>query len=247
MRVSILREAGYEEAMLGLSLNKNKQVSEMPRVAGVLTNLGGGHNQFLQHIVVWLDVLASRGWWHQFAKYHFKEEQSESTTHTITRKGSFMRLDFLNPDAINPDHIEYLNAILCSGLPESEMYEILTENLPEGFLQRRIVTTNYQTLRTIIDQRYHHKRPEWQQFIRKILHDIEHPEFLEGVVKKQGGKMPERVKTAEIQPELFFGDWSKVFAGCTRPTRGCPKADPKPVPASRVDRIFKALKRITKP
>ena len=51
--------------------------------------------------------------------------------------------------------------------------------LPEGYLQRRLVTMNYENLRNIIAQRTGHRLKLWQVFIDQVLEQVEHPEFLE--------------------------------------------------------------------
>jgi len=56
-------------------------------------------------------------------------------------------------------------------------FNIVKRILPESFLQRRIVCTNYQVLRRIIRQRKNHKLPEWKEVITGILNQIEHKEF----------------------------------------------------------------------
>ena len=54
----------------------------------------------------------------------------------------------------------------------------LKMNLPEGFLQRRVVCTNYKVLRNIIGQREGHRLKLWQTFIDEVLAQAEHPEYL---------------------------------------------------------------------
>ena len=55
---------------------------------------------------------------------------------------------------------------------------VLKMNLPEGFLQRRIVCTNYKVLRNIIQQRRNHRLKWWDHFINQILIQCEYPEYL---------------------------------------------------------------------
>ena len=50
--------------------------------------------------------------------------------------------------------------------------------LPEGFLQRRLVCTNYKVLRNIIAQRTGHRLKFWQQFIDDVIAQVDHPELL---------------------------------------------------------------------
>ena len=136
MRVKILREAGYDEVLLGLSLSFNRSVEGMPQVAQRLCDKDDGHNKFLESIVVWLDITAPRYWWQQEATYRIGiTRQSESTMHTILRK-ELTAQDFIN--SIPVQTLDRLNKLI-----KDELFEQLKNELPEGFLQRRIICTNY--------------------------------------------------------------------------------------------------------
>ena len=54
----------------------------------------------------------------------------------------------------------------------------LKMNLPEGFLQRRLVCTNYKVLRNIIAQRTGHRLKWWQAFVDEVVSQVQHPELL---------------------------------------------------------------------
>ena len=60
---------------------------------------------------------------------------------------------------------------------------VLKMNLPEGFLQRRVVCTNYKVLRNIIAQRTGHRLKQWGVFISEVLAQAQYPEFLTNAVK----------------------------------------------------------------
>lgn len=173
MIVHVLRECGYEQAMLGLSLSFDKPVGDMPKVAEKLYCKEGGHNKFLESIVVWLDVTAPRYWWQQLDTYRTGvTKQSESTMHTIMKReltlGDFADIPLSSLEAIN----NYIRA---------GDFDVVKTVLPEGFLQRRILCTNYQTLRRIIKQRRDHRLKEWQYFIEEIMDQLHHQEFLNDI------------------------------------------------------------------
>ena len=171
MKVRILKECGYAEALLGLSLSYDRPIEDMPPVAEKLCAKDDSESKFLRFIVVWLDIVAPRYWWCQMDTYHIgKEQQSESTMHTVMKRPLTIP-DFATPPLLG--QLEELNDLIARG----EFY-LVKSNLPEGFLQRRIVVTNYQTLRRIIRQRHRHKLPEWQILITTILDQIEHGELL---------------------------------------------------------------------
>ncbi len=171
IEVKVLKESGYEEALLGLSLNKKKDVENMPRVLERLAPLGGGHNKALAFIDVYLDIKACRHWWSQADTYiFFKPQNSESTMHTILDR-ELTQNDFAND--IPESYLNHLNNLL-----KAKDLNTLKDCLPEGFIQRRIVKTNYLSLRNMISQRKNHKMPDWKFFCREIISSVSKPELL---------------------------------------------------------------------
>ena len=59
------------------------------------------------------------------------------------------------------------------------LFEQLLLHLPMSFLQRRIVSTNYQALREIFRQRHDHKLREWRVFCLAVWLRVGHPAFFE--------------------------------------------------------------------
>lgn len=172
MKVIVLREAGWKEAMFGLSLSYKQPIEKMPEVARKLLPKGGSHIKFLESVAVWLDVTAPRYWWQQFDTYRVgMTKQSESTMHTLmNRPLSQQDFEIKIPDTV-------LNAL--NELIEAGDFRKSKAVLPESFLQRREVCTNYRELRHIIGQRYDHRLPEWQFFVGEVLEQVERPFFLE--------------------------------------------------------------------
>jgi len=171
MIVNKLNECGYDEAMIGLSLSYGKKPDGMHQVASKLASKGDGHNKFLESMVVWLDIIAPRYWWQQFDTYRIGiTKQSASTMHTLMNR-ELTQADF--QIAIDYGTLEHLNYLITT-----KQFDLLKNELPEGFLQRRIVCLNYKTLRNIIKQRKTHKLVEWQMFIKNVLEDVQYPWFL---------------------------------------------------------------------
>lgn len=170
MKVKILKEDGYKEAMLGLSLSYGTDKEKAESTAIRLYTKDGGHNKFLESIVVWLDITAPRYFWQQFDTYRIGvTKQSESTMHTILKR-ELTQLDFEDP--IKPIILSNLNDRI-----QKKEFDQIKNELPEGFLQRRIICTNIKTLRNIIAQRKHHKLALWQQFCAEIFAQTNYPEF----------------------------------------------------------------------
>ena len=172
MKVIVMKEAGYEEAMYGISLSFNSDVGRMPDRAEKLAGLDKGHNKFLESICVWLDIDAPRYWWSQFDTYRIGvTKQSESTMHTLTKR-ELTQADFEVP--IYTGTLDYLNHCIRHGyLVDAKA------NLPEAFLQRRIVCTNYKSLRGVVQQRAIHKLVEWQTLIQELYAQLSRPHFLD--------------------------------------------------------------------
>lgn len=172
MHVKVLNEAGYAEAMLGLSLNKNKNPEDMPRVAENLGPMDLGHNKFLESIVIWIDIRLSRDLWSEFDTYRHLSKQSESTMHTIDKR-PLLSTDFVNGD-IPKEHLAELNSLIKSKAPVHQ----IKRRLPEGFLQRRVVRADYKSIRSMIMQRYNHQHPAWPQICLALYSQLEHSSLL---------------------------------------------------------------------
>jgi len=172
MRVLVIEEHGYETALLGLSLSYGQEARGMGAVAQRLRFLGDGHNKFLESIVIWLDVDAPRYFWQQYDTYRVGvTKQSESTMHTMTAR-QLGQEDFAYP--IPPGHLAHLNRLI-----EKKAWEQVKRDLPESFLQRRIVCQNYMSLQRVMRQRKGHRLSEWAIFAKEILRQVAHPELLD--------------------------------------------------------------------
>jgi len=172
-------EAGYKSAMLGLSLSYEvKDLSKMDKTAYRLCDKDGGHNKFLEMIQVWFDVTLPRGLWQQYDTYRTgTTKQSGSTMHTILKK-ELTQTDFYLP--IYPLTLDRLNSLITG-----KEFDKLKNELPEGYLQRRVVNTNYKVLRNIFMQRHDHKWGLWYHVCRAMWAQLEHPELLRTCFEKK--------------------------------------------------------------
>lgn len=176
MKVEILSEHGYRESLLGLSLSFDRLFKEMPQVAEKLCRRGDEECKFLRQMCVWIDVEAPWRWWKQMAEYRIGmewniESQSSSTMHTIMKR-PLTQDDF--ECAIPEGYLRVINTFIDMG-----DFDGVTCYLPGAFLYRRVIMTNYQTLRRIIRQRRLHFLREWRIFTNAILEQINHKEFFE--------------------------------------------------------------------
>lgn len=143
------------------------------RRAALLAHRDGGHNKFLESVMVWLDIEASRDWWSEFDTYRVgTTKQSESTMHTLAKREP-VASDF--EEGTHPLIVEAFQAIWRHAKGD---VSTLKKNLPEGFLQRRVVCTSYKTLRNVLWQREGHRLKQWATFRDAILVQAKHPEWL---------------------------------------------------------------------
>lgn len=203
MKVKILSEAGYEEALFGLGLSHGvtsgldfdrdfnsfywpsdacdaaERQERMARVANRLAGKGNGHDKFLRQIMVFLDCNCPRYFWPELDQYKVATvSQSESTMHTI-HKTPFTQDMFQDGD-VPEEYLSYLNKLRDRFLitKDKDIWRKIIKHKPESFLQRRVLSCNYATLRNIIQQRNGHKLKEWAIFIDAIKSQCQNPELL---------------------------------------------------------------------
>lgn len=184
MKVRILREAGHEEALRGMSYSYRDRATDVdewwekqfPRAlkrAELLAPMNAGHNKFLRQIELWVDIEACRAWWSEFDTYKVGTvANSESTMHTLAKRAPTIE------DFEEGTTEEVVNRFQSVWRHAKGDVTTLKMNLPEGFLQRRMVTMNYDNLRNIINQREGHRLKWWQVFIDEIKSQVQHPEYL---------------------------------------------------------------------
>lgn len=139
---------------------------------------GEGHDNFLKGIVVQFDLTFSNKGWVEAERYHFLDFiSSQSTMHKITKFNMKKQCNrYVDPriiDIVQEKINEYnrLSALNLKSEASKERREILNElyleilyNVPSGFELTAGMTTNYQQLKTIYQQRRHHRLPDWQMF-----------------------------------------------------------------------------------
>jgi len=179
--VEKIEEAGFTAAMVGLALNKNQSPERMPGIAKKLSAMDLGHNKFLEHLMVWVTVIAPRYWWQDADTYRLTSKQSQSTNHTVMRRP-------LTSDDFEDEDVDYDTLWRLNSFIEDKKFLRLKKYLPEGFLQAREWRLDYKTIRGIILQRRNHVLPHWQEFIKQLLALVDHPEFLPGLDKPEGAK-----------------------------------------------------------
>lgn len=186
MLVLKINEAGFSEAMLGLSLSYKVDVVQ-PQTVSRLAKKDGGHNKFLESIITWWDVKAPRYWWQEADTYRLSTKQSESTMHTLIKElKELPEFCLENRDLYDGfNHANFTSPIEINTIGEMRARALANDIrgvkalLPEGYLQRRIWLLSYKELRHIIAQRHDHRLPEWQTFCQAVKEQVIYPNFLE--------------------------------------------------------------------
>ena len=176
MKVYDIEVHGITRALRGLARSYGSPIDKMHHRAIALAPLDKGHNKFLRQIHVWCEVEAPRFWWPEFDQYKIGVvSQSDSTMHTL-HKQPLTQENFEYP--IPGQYLEYLNTSINDLKAGIITIDSLKNDLPEGFLQGRTLTFNYAVLREITLQRYNHKLPQWQFFLRELLTSVPDIELL---------------------------------------------------------------------
>jgi hypothetical protein len=130
---------------------------------------GTGHDNFLKGIVVQFDLTMTVKMSVELERYHFIDfVSSQSTMHRITKfdldTAYISYVDKRIIDIIREKVDEYNS--MDEGEQKKEKYlEILYSN-PCGMRLTARMTTNYQQLKTIYQQRKNHRLPEWRTFCK---------------------------------------------------------------------------------
>lgn len=145
-----------------------------------LSKSGSDHRKHLRLVRVWADWTAPRYLWQEIDTYKHIDKVSCSTVHKLmSRHITENDFDGHNiPAAIINKINTYIDLYKNSKYPgEKNDYLLACKNLlPEGFLQKRTISTNYECLLTIYTQRRNHPLPHWGQ-IRNWITSL--PYFIE--------------------------------------------------------------------
>ena len=177
MRYKVLHCAGYEQAVLGMMLSYGKtsfdyftaKDEDIDRVATKLAPMDGGHNKFLEQIQYWILVQAPLFWWKQADTYRVGiSKSSESTMHKSWKNGLTQEM-FETPifqDTLNNlnKFIDEYNAEKTTTERKAYLQDLIIGNLPDAYLQTRLLNVNAKCLRNMYFQRRDHKLKQWRDF-----------------------------------------------------------------------------------
>ena len=180
---------GLDESIIRSKYPKAVDVSELTTeiTPGILalaqSDMGEGHDNFLNGIIVQFDLTYSIKAWVEAQRYHFLDfVSSQSTMHKI----ALFDIDKQCCKYVTETTIAEVNRLkdIYNADPTPENYLTLLYNVPTGFRYTAGMTTNYRQLKTIRNQRPGHRIPEWPLFC-KWIDSLPHSELITGKSPKK--------------------------------------------------------------
>ena len=198
MKYKVLHCAGYEQAVLGMMLSYGKTSfddftatdEDIDRVATKLAPMDGGHNKFLEQIQYWILVQAPLFWWKQADTYRVGvSKSSESTMHKSWKNGLTQEM-FETPifqDTLNSlnKFIDEYNAEKTTTERKAYLQDLIIGNLPDAYLQTRLVNVNAKCLRNMYLQRRDHKLKQWRDFCAWIKTELPYGDLITAEKEKE--------------------------------------------------------------
>ena len=193
---------GLEESVRGSKYPMATDLSKVndevtPTVVKLATcRQGEGHDNFMNGIIVQMDLTLSNKAWVEAERYHFLDfVSSQSTMHRITRfdlDSAYIHYVDERMVVIMKEKVQAYNELQqkmkeCTDLEQKkEMQKDLNERYlqilysnPCGFRLTARMTTNYRQLKTIYAQRKTHRLPEWRAFCDWV-ETLPYSEFITG-------------------------------------------------------------------
>lgn len=173
-----MREAIHASGLpmaLGFNYQHDTYAEDMVR-AKRLGRLGGGHNNFLKGITVYVDLFCTQAILRQIQRYQFFTCISSMS---LSHRGTELIKDEFLTQNIAPEYLK--------GLLNIKNNVELSNAIPMGMLLGGSYVTNYMCLLNIYTQRKNHRNPGWKVFCDWVLR-------LEGFAEITGvldAKMPQ--------------------------------------------------------
>lgn len=186
--ISNVKVYGFDESIKAskypMSVNIETLTSDITkRTVGLAScDMGEGHDNFLNGIIVQFDLTYTVKAWTEAERYHFFDfVSSQSTMHRITK----FDLDKAYIEYVDPRIIAIMKELVAeyNENPTPENYLRILYSNPCGFRLTARMTTNYRQLKTIYHQRKNHRLPEWRAFCRWVE---SLPRFKELILKESG-------------------------------------------------------------
>ena len=169
-----------------------------------LIKAGSEHRKFLRQIFVSVDIAAPLYWWKEFDTYKVGTvSNSTSTMHKLA--STPITTDCFEMDDFSEIIDNYKNGKLWQiiityleqlrqGYNETKdkrYWKELIRLLPESWLQKRTITTNYENILNMYQQRKHHKLTEWSESFINWVRTLPYAQellFLDELEEKKNDK-----------------------------------------------------------
>lgn len=164
-----------------------------------LVNAGTDHSKFMRMITVSFDIVAPLYWWKEFDTYKIGTVRNScSTMHKIESRELSLD-DFSHEGLSDKDKevmtivINHLNNLIGAYNMAPKLSEIkksihkrIVKMLPDCYMQKATITTNYQVLRNIRNSdRKNHKLDEWRKDFIKFIDSLPYAEELLKLSKEE--------------------------------------------------------------
>lgn len=184
MKIDNTKVYGLENAIrcskFPMSVDTESCTTEITKTAEKLASCktGTGHDNFLNGIIVQFDLTFTVKAWTEAERYHFFDFiSSQSTMHRIAK----FNLDKAYIKYVDKRIIEIMKELVekYNKTNSPEDYLNLLYSNPCGFELTAGMTTNYRQLKTIYQQRFNHRLPEWREFCEWVK-GLPHSEWIIG-------------------------------------------------------------------
>ncbi|WP_252225148.1 MULTISPECIES: hypothetical protein [unclassified Clostridium] len=162
-----------KEQLLELNEGKRKSIKHIKRACN-LGNApsGSGHDSACKGILISVCIEADQSFWLQWERYHYQDTiSSMSTMHCLTKfdldSNLFSKYTDQRIIDILKEKIEKYN-----NSPTLNNFHEVIHNCPEGIQLIRRVYTNYLQLKTMYNQRKHHKMYSWSQDFINMCNEL---------------------------------------------------------------------------
>ena len=131
-----------------------------------------GHDCALKGIAIHVNIEANQSFWLQWERYHHQDTVSSmSTMHCLCK---FENVEAMFNKHTDPRSIEILNDNInkYNAVPTPENFERVINSCPQGIELCRRVVTNYLQIKTMLNQREHHKMSAWREDFVNMTHEL---------------------------------------------------------------------------
>ena len=188
IKIENLETYGFDAAMRGMrnplnSWHKNDTTNNVigPNDLDLLKRLtksGPDHRKVLRQMLVSFDMTTALYFYKEFDQYKIATTtNSTSTMHKLcSRPLTFDDFSFDIEDWMTKAIIDNLNARISDyvdGMKKNKaLWRSIVQILPCAYNQTRTVTTNYEVILNMYQQRRHHKLKEWQDFCSYMYENL---------------------------------------------------------------------------